>query len=441
MQPATSGAPERGGGRGAGVWRRSWLRRCLWAAGFACLWLNVLDDPPLVSGALVRDVETDAVTIGLIAAHPVVATATLFDGRGGVVGKREAPRPVRRHEFSFDGLSPGTNYDFTIDCGDGCVERGSVRTKPVRDDAEVRLAFLGDSGAQPWWVWLQRTPVLHWPARWGWLSDAEEVTRVGAGVATFRPDFVLHVGDVVYPRGEHRHYAAGLFRPFAEALRRAPMYAVLGNHDVMASTGLQAQANLGLASAWRGGDGRNFSLAWGALRLIGLDTNTELTRDRFAPGHPSHTFLVTELAQATEPWIVVVSHYPIRSASNHRDRGEFLLGLLPELKRYGVSLYLCGHDHCYQRFDARDGEPTLVVSGGGGMDLYPVRPHARATVVASVHHWCSATVRGALLAVRAHAGDGTEVDAFELRLPGAEQLEAIRAVQRGRARRIDGLAR
>jgi hypothetical protein len=107
-----------------------------------------------------------------------------------------------------------------------------------------------------------------------------------------------------------------------------------------------------------------------------------------------------------------------------------------------VSLYLSGHDHCYQRFGGTD-DPTgdgvpLVVSGGGGKSLYEIRPDAR-YVLESCYHWCSAEVRARVLTVQAHRLDGTLIDSLVLPLPQGPALERLRAANPARAARIDAL--
>ena len=419
--------------------RTRWIRRLLWLAGFGCLWLNVLDDPPLRTGPYVQNVGEAGATIAKIAALPAAFDLTVHGDDGGEVA-RVASASKRRHALRVDGLRPDTRYSFVLEREDGRRETGSFRTAPATDDAEVRFAFFGDSGDQPWWVWLQRTPILHFPARWQWFPTKSAVTGVGAAVAEWRPDFALHLGDVIYPKGLHAHYSSGFFRPFAELIRNAPVYAVPGNHDVMNAAGQQLLANFhGPANAITG-DARCFSFARGAVRIIGLDCNTHYTGDRYQPGHPTYRFLMAELARCTEPWIVVASHFPMKSASRQRDRGDLLLSMLPELERWQVSLYLAGHDHCYQRFGPNEKLPVpLVVSGGGGKRLYDVRPDPRAAALAKAHHWCAVTVRGRELRIRARDLDGGELDDFALRLPDGQALERLRALNPGRAARISGL--
>ena len=130
----------------------------------------------------------------------------------------------------------------------------------------------------------------------------------------------------------------------------------------------------------------------------------------------------------------------MKSASRQRDRADLLLSLLPVLEEFGVSLYLSGHDHCYQRFGPSDAIPVpLVVSGGGGKRLYDVRPDPRAAALSRVHHWCEVEIEGEVFRVRAVGIDGAVADEFRLELPAGERLERIRVRAPRRAARIDRL--
>lgn len=424
--------------------KAKWLRRSLWLAGFGCLWLNVLDDPPLQTGAYLQHVTPDGAVVAMITAAPTRLTCVVRDAAGQVVASVQDQADRRRHDLRIGGLQPSTSYHYVVaDSGSGAeVDHGNLRTPPIDDRAEVRFVFLGDSGGLPWWIWLQQSPILYLPARLGWLPDSATVTEVGAQVAAYRPDFLLHLGDVVYPWGRNAQYQSGFFRPFAAALRNAPAYAVIGNHDAMDSAGLQLLENFRLPPADITGDGRCFSFAWGPVRVIGLDCNSDQLGGVYSSDHPATEFLQRELKACSEPWVVVASHYPMRSQSRARNRGDLLLHLLPALRENHVSLYLSGHDHCYQRFGGpdratADGLP-LIVSGGGGKSLYEVRPDAR-YVLESAYHWCSAEVRGRQLTVRSHRLDGTLIDSLDLALPEGGDLDDLRRQNPGRAARIEAL--
>ena len=414
-----------------------WLARSLWLLGFACLWLNVADDPPLRSEAYVLDVDAESVTIGLITSAPSRVSVECFDRSGASVGGVLAGEAARRHAMRVPKLLPGVEYEYRVAVDGEVAYRGSVRTAPVDDRAPVRFAFLGDSGDQPWWVWLQRTPVLHWPARWGWFPDSAAVTGIGAAVAGYGPDFVVHLGDVVYPKGQHAHYRSGFFRPFSAALAQAPFWAVLGNHDVMEAGGQQVLANLRVPNPDAVAGGRHFSRAFGPVRILGLDCNSDYSGVHVDARHSALEFVRHQVQHCSEPWIVVAAHFPMRSASRQKDRGELLVALLPELQANAVSIYMSGHDHCYQRFlDAAAPDVPLVSSGGGGKDLYDVRPHKHAKVLVKAFHWGSIEVRGTSLEVRCHGLDGAQLDEFRVPLPAGPRLEDLHSRNPARAARI-----
>ncbi|MEZ6038212.1 MAG: metallophosphoesterase [Planctomycetota bacterium] len=420
--------------------RTRWFRRGLWLVGFGCLWLNVLDDPPLWTEPYLQDVSGDGATVAVITAAPAVARVVVMDAAGERIAEVQ-DEACRRHALRVGGLRPGAEYRYELSLDGGPAQVGRLRTPPAEDSEPVHFAFVGDSGGQPWWVWLQRAPILHLPARWRWLPTRSAVTRIGAAMAASEPDFALHLGDIVYPAGLHAHYSTGYFRPFAELGRNAPVYAMLGNHDFLDVAGLQALQNYPGPSGELTGDGRCYSFAWGAVRVIVLDLNTS-----YRPGHPCEAYLVDQLQRSAEPWIVVASHFPMLSASRQGDRADLRRFLEPTLEEWGVSLYLSGHDHCYQRFGPSEAAPVpLIVSGGGGKSLYAInkdpRIAGRAASLASAYHWCDVRVLAGRMQVQARGLEGEVLDEFELQLPGGDSLERLERRNPARAVRIRALAR
>ncbi len=391
-------------------------RRVLWAVGAGALLAPIFDDPPLHSGAFVQDVGQDHAIVAMITRQPERLMLAVINAGGQPIAVPAEAEPVRRHRFRLSGLRAAQVYRYRVlDEAGSERDAGAVRTAPDADDAPVRFAVVGDSGGQPWWVWLQRSAVLQLPARWDWLPPSSTVASIGARIAAAEPDFVVHVGDIVYPWGHQGHYSTGFFRPFADTLRRSPFFLTLGNHDVLDDDGRQALANFDLPVSAATGDERCYSFAWGAIRVTVLDLGLQnIEAGRIGPGHPAREFLAQQLAVATEPWQIVVSHYPIFSASRQRDsRADLQQEILPLLEEHGVDLYLSGHDHTYQRF----GDATTVVqvvSGGGGKSLYDVVPDRRAKVAQSRYHWCSVEVRGRSLTLRSWGVEGDLIDTVAL---------------------------
>jgi hypothetical protein len=415
----------------------------LWAVALGCLFVPAFPDPPLHSGAYVQSVTARSAVVGRIEPASRSLALEVRDPSGALVAAPPLSPPRRRHWFAVDGLQPGTRYAFRLlDAAGQQIDAGAFTTAPDGDAADrqpLRFLVVGDSGAVPWWVWLQNNPLGYFAARYDLLPVADRVRALGERMAAEAPAFWLHVGDVVYPWSHYDHWTPAFFRPFAELLRQAPVYLALGNHDVLDDGGRQALRNLWLPRNEVTGDERYYTFAWGPVRLAALDLNQPLT-----PSHPALPFLERALAGTDEPWRVVFAHYPILSASRQGDRADLIQWLLPALQRLGVDLLLTGHDHNYQRFDSPDcvGErPVLVVTGGGGKSLYELRVHPDVTVAHRTYHYCRVDVAGRELRVSAVGIDGGVEDAFTLDQRRRAARPGFDPVANPRHRRIQALLR
>ncbi len=391
------------GTRSAGSGRRI-ARTAGWLLVVGAAFLPVLPNPPLSTGTYLQAVEPTRAVLARIEPSPRALVAEVHDSMGELVARVASPT-ARRHAVPIEGLRPGREYTFTMRDADGAsLDSGRLRTAAVDDAQIVRFLVVGDSGKVPWWAWLQDTPALYLPARYEWLPDAGEVTAVGRAMAKWPVDLWFHVGDVIYPYGEHRHYAAGFFRPFGDLLRQAPCYAVIGNHDHDTNRARPFTQNFVVAPNSVSGDRRMFSFRDGPVRFIGIDLNRT-----FDASHPSYRFLEQELSHAAEPWVVVLSHPPVFSASRQTDRRDLIRHLAPLLRRYRVDLYLCGHDHNYQRF-GKPGEPIYVVSGGGGKSLYELRHHTKLEAAYAGWQFVAVEVDGPVMRLQCVGLDGNPID-------------------------------
>ena len=410
-------------------------RILLWILGIGCLFLPVFGEPPLRSGAYVQRVVGDRAVVAKITAEPTELFLELEAEDGG--SRRLHSSRRRRHVFELENLGADQVYEYAVLDSDGVeLDRGSFRSAPDRDDSRIRFALVGDSGEFPRWIALQRSALLQLPIRWNWLPLDGDLTRTAERMAEAAPDFWLHAGDVVYPTGRYSNYNTSFFLPFADLLRRSPVYAVLGNHDLLDDEGRQLSRNLVLPVNSLSGDERFFSFAYGAVRVIGVDLNEH---PRIGADHPGLVYLREELPQVSEPWIVVMSHFPIYSASFHGDRPDLKKFLVPLLRRYQVDLYFSGHDHIYQRFL---GDFVQVTSGGGGKELYVLEDHPLLAKAQREHHFCLVEVSGPELTLQAIGNDSGVMD--ELRLDKGEfpeRLAALEDLNPRRHRRILALLR
>lgn len=200
---------------------------------------------------------------------------------------------------------------------------------PADDRPVVRIAVAGDVGYS------------------GFRGEA--TGRAIDAIADDDPfDYLLLLGDNVYPGGDPDKLPSTVFGPFAATLDRGTeLLAILGNHD---QSHAEAQvAALGMAGRW-------WAVERDGLLLIGLDSNE--------PDNPEQlAFLEQQLRTTTARWKVVALHHPPYSAgyqgSNEAARDAFS----PLFERFGVQLVLSGHEHDYQR-SVPIGGVTYVVTGG-----------------------------------------------------------------------------
>ena len=111
-------------------------------------------------------------------------------------------------------------------------------------------------------------------------------------------------------------------------------------------------------------DGRYYTFEQGSVQFFALDTNPE------APWQEQLNWLEQELQQAKQPWKVVFGHHQIYASGMRGVVRELADKLTPLFSRYGVQLYLNGHEHHYERTEAIEG--TTYVTCGNGAKLRDV---------------------------------------------------------------------
>ena len=213
-----------------------------------------------------------------------------------------------------------------------------------------------------------------------------------------RVDALVTTGDNVYDEAEPRLFEAQLDRPYRSLRAGRPMWATLGNHDVAAGYGDEELAHLGLPPL-------PYAKELPGVQLLFVDANR--------PDAAQARWLDARLSGPGPPFRVAVFHQPAWSCGPHGSTEAVAEHWVPVLERHGVVLVLNGHDHAYQRFVSRRGV-TYVVTGGGGRDLYRLRPgcldEPDPQAAAVRHHFVAVEVRAHSLTLRAVGVDGTVFD-------------------------------
>ena len=213
--------------------------------------------------------------------------------------------------------------------------------------------------------------------------------RIAWGISQQRPDFLLHLGDIVYFKGKVREYRDRFWPCYNDSARSSPrlgapimgsvpFHVVLGNHDVHYGLNL-AELPDGLAAfyffhapangprglkcsipvtggteqmaAFRAGAGDSFpglsfySFENGPAHFLFLDANTYTDFEE-----PSlRDWIERDLRSAGTPWKFVVTHQPAFQTAVKEYNFQHMRLLSPLLERCGVDVVFSGHTHNYQR--------------------------------------------------------------------------------------------
>jgi hypothetical protein len=262
------------------------------------------------------------------------------------------------------------------------VGKRRVRTPPADPQ---RIVVLGDSGcrlAAP-----SSFQACNDPAQWPFA-------RVARGVAAWKPDLIVHVGDYLYreascpdgnqgcagsPFGDNwPAWDADFFAPAAPALKAAPWVFVRGNHE----------------SCGRGGEGwfrfldprpmpgacadvtKPYAVRLARMKLLMLDSSGASDFSPYNPAPYVSQFAVLGRAAAgLGSWFV--THRPLWGLASI-DGGTNFAVTNPTLQQASgnalppkAQLVLSGHLHSVEVLSFSGRRPPQVVSGGAGTQLDP----------------------------------------------------------------------
>ncbi|NDC14406.1 MAG: metallophosphoesterase [Synechococcaceae bacterium WB9_2_170] len=177
-----------------------------------------------------------------------------------------------------------------------------------------------------------------------------------------------------------------------------PFHAVLGNHDIRTGNGdpQVAYKPFGMKGRW-------YTVRQGPVEFFMLDTNMN------APWNSQLPWLKSALAASTAPWKVVVGHHPIYSSGLYGDDPNAIARLTPIFAKYGVQLYINGHEHDYERTKSINGT-TYLITGGGGASIRPILPNERSIKVASTYSFVELTATATRLRIDAWTNTGKQLD-------------------------------
>ncbi|HET9662248.1 MAG TPA: metallophosphoesterase family protein [Thermomicrobiales bacterium] len=284
-------------------------------------------------------------------------------------------------------LRPGTTYTYTVTRGEHTWD-GAFRTSSGVDDT-VQFDVLGSSGV---------------------ANDVQHA--IAAEMVADAPDFVLHTGDVVYPRGALCHYGLRYFGPYEDLIGNSPVAPAVGEIDLKANNGKAFREAFELPADPDQENPLYRSFDYGPVHVVILDSELYEHDDR-AGIDAQRDWLTSDLQAADLPWTVVVIHRPLYSSTKGAASDEIAQDLGPIFQDNGVDLVLSGHARNYERFQPDDGI-TYVVSGGGGAGTQGFGANRTSVAAAEVHHFLSIEASPDALSARVIDDHGTVIDTFTL---------------------------
>lgn len=245
------------------------------------------------------------------------------------------------HQFEVDKLVPDTryNYTMTLDCRGvkKSTERFSIKTLPAK--GKIRFAVLGDSQGNP-----------------------EAWRRIMSKAAEFKPDFLLHVGDLTSEGNQFDYWNRWDFDGVRQYQAQFPRFLATGNHERQASivTKLICMANGKLSQIYQVRDD---------LKVITLGFG--------AYGKPVKRYcadLDKSLKKAKDKYIFFAGHGPAWSSGKH---GNFKHSahVIKVLEKHKVQAFFSGHDHSYSRSEPGKGTTQIVAASTSSMPYKPLKAH------------------------------------------------------------------
>ncbi|MEB3279771.1 MAG: metallophosphoesterase [Lyngbya sp.] len=177
-------------------------------------------------------------------------------------------------------------------------------------------------------------------------------------------NLVILGGDNIYPNGEIERIEAVFEKPYQSLLQRGVKFqACLGNHDLRTQNG-----DLQLSYPGFNMQGRYYSFRRDPVEFFALDTNKN------ADWSTQIAWLEEQLRRSKAAWKVVFGHHQVYSSGVYGVNEKLIETLTPLFKKYGVQLYINGHDHHYERTGSIEGTTYLVC--GAGAKSRPVKRSA-----------------------------------------------------------------
>lgn len=262
-----------------------------------------------------------------------------------------------------------------------CSLSGKLQAQaPLVDD----LGYRGGSikGIVKWEKSLNFIVMGDW-GRNGENYQKEVAEGMGKAAHDLDADFVIATGDNFYPYGvastQDHHWISSFETIYRAQSLHVKWYPVLGNHDYASNPDAQVEYSR-ISSRWSmpsryyskrffiGGDTAQ------SVLMVFIDTDPlEKTMRGVKPDsikYPAGTMekqlaWLQQTLSADAGWKIVVGHHPLYTGGwrkNSPDTRNMRQLLEPLFKKYGVNVYIAGHEH-HLEYTKPEGKTHYIISG------------------------------------------------------------------------------
>jgi hypothetical protein len=300
-------------------------------------------------------------------------------------------RNVKRyqHSVTLTGLTAASSFTYNIP-DLSAAAGGSFATAPDKA-VPFTFAVYGDSR--------QSSPMQ---------PDHAIHKALTTAMASQNPDFYINTGDLVYLGTMDGEWYL-FFNTSTAVMPKAPLYPVVGNHDIAGT----AQWAALFALPGDGAAKMYYSFDYSNSHFVILCSECGV-----GPNDDQITWLKADLEAAKKNAKIVnifaLFHDPVYTCSEHSGNSEELANVMPPLKAAGVKAVMAGHNHLYEHFLV-DGV-THITLGGGGAPLYDEEASCTTTPVkfSKKNHYSIIDVNGTTVNVKVIDESGIEIESFTM---------------------------
>lgn len=318
---------------------------------------------------------------------------------------------TRIHELELPAFPPGSDVYYRVRSG-GEILGESRFVSPKIPGQSFRFAIMSDYG-----------------------SPSSDTVAVAQQALLSNPDVLLTCGDNVQqlsaPVGL---FDGNWFGPLAPLLRRVPLMATMGNHDIRIEQGRRYLEALSLPTNGPSGlEERNYSFDYANVHFVILDANAfepdnETAYTNAADMRPKIlTWLTNDLHNTTQTWKFVAYHQPpYTSQGLHGDAEGVKANLTPIFEQYHVNIAFQGHNHFYERINPINGVYYFTV-GSGGYSIHGLTNQREFSgkIFRDKYDFLVVDINGQHLILRCIDQDGIQRDLYDIDLSHPFKMDGL----------------